>query len=129
MKALPVFALLLAIGCAQAPAQNNQAMQPSAGGADAAQQALMDRIERDVRLPEGAGALATYARYYAWQQRPDGARKVVAVWQNLTGEPPARHWVTERGFPVIMDGGCGVVSLTWDVATQRIEHIACNGEA
>jgi hypothetical protein len=89
----------------------------------------MDRIEREVRLPEGAGALASYARYYAWQQRGDGVRKVVAVYQNLTGERPGRHWVTERDFPVIMDGGCGVVTLSYDVAAQRIEHVSCNGLA
>jgi hypothetical protein len=138
----PLLALLL--GCAQAPAQNNQsASPPAAPGANAGQQvlqpdpvmrpevtqaALMARIEREVRLPPGAGALATYARYYAWRDGKDG-RKVVAVWQNLTGERPGRHWVTERDFPVIMDGGCGVVSLTWDVATARIEQVACNGYA
>jgi len=125
----PLLALLLAFGCTQAPVQDNQALPPSPPRADAGQQAIMDRIEREVRLPEGAGALSSYARYYAWQQRPDGARKVVAVWQNLTGEAPVRHWVTEREFPVIMDGGCGVVSLTWDVATQRIESVGCNGYA
>jgi hypothetical protein len=129
MKPLPLFALLLAFGCAPAPAQNNQVMPPPTPGADAGQEAIMDRIEREVRLPQGAGALSTYARYYAWQQRPDGTRKVIAVWQNLTGEAPGRHWVTEREFPMIADGGCGVVSLTWDVATQRIESVGCNGYA
>ena len=87
----------------------------------------MDRIERDVRLPEGAGALGGYARYYAWQQREDGVRKVVAVWQNLTGERAGRHWVAENALPLIMDGGCGVVSLSFDVAARRIEHVECNG--
>lgn len=133
--------LLLAAGCAQAPAQNNaavparnkaapeQALQPDpVTRPEVMQEALMDRIEREVRLPPDAGALATYARYYAWRDGKDG-RKVIAVWQNLTGERPGRHWVTERDLPVIMDGGCGVVSLTWDVATARVEHVACNGEA
>jgi hypothetical protein len=132
MKPLPLLAALLALGCADAPAQNNQGATPPAApsGRDAEQQALMDRIEREVRLPRGAGPVASYARFYAWQQqRGDGVRKVVAVYENLTGAASGRRWVTEREFPVIMDGGCGVVSLSYDVATQRIEHVSCNGLA
>jgi hypothetical protein len=135
MRPVHLLALLLAAGCAQAPAQNIQA-GPEQGlrpgpvmGDAAAQEALMDRIEREVRMPDGAGAVSSYARYYAWRQGKDGTRNVVAVWQNLTGERPGRHWVTERDFPLIMDGGCGVITLSYDVAAQRIDRVACNGDA
>ena len=131
MRPVQLLALLLAVGCAEAPAQNNEAApQPAApaAGREAEQQAIMERIERDVRLPEGASALASYSRAYAWQERGDGVRKVIAFYENLTGERPGRRWVTERDFPVIMDGGCGVISLSYDVAAQRIEHVSCNGE-
>ena len=131
MKPARYLALLLAFGCAQAPAQDNRSAPPSSGlnAVETEQAQLMDRIERAVRLPDGAGALSSYARYYAWQQREDGVRKVIAVYENLTGARPGRHWVAETELPVIMDGGCGVVSLSYDVAGQRIEHVSCNGVA
>jgi hypothetical protein len=126
-RAAPLLALLFAFGCAQAPAQNNQRASPT--GTDTEQQAIMDRIERDVRLPEGAGALSTYSRIYAWHEGKDGTRTVVGYYQNLLGTPPGRRWGTERDFPGIADGGCGVVRFSYDVATQRIENISCNGYA
>jgi hypothetical protein len=132
MKPLQLLAVLLAIGCAQAPAQNNRAApQPAApaAGSNAETEANLDRFVLGVRLPGGAGALATYARSYAWQQREDGVRKVIAVYETLTGASPGRRWVAETELPAIMDGGCGLVSLSYDVATQRIEHVSCNGVA
>jgi hypothetical protein len=136
MKPFQLLALFFALGCAQAPAQDNagsnQAASPPAPSASnaAEQEAIMDRIERDIRLPDGAGPLAAYARSYAWQQRGDGVRKVVAVYENLTGAPAGRRrWVAETDLPLVLDGGCGLISLSYDVATQRIEHVTCNGEA
>jgi hypothetical protein len=125
MKALRLLALLLPIGCAEAPAQNAAPDAQAAAPADE-QAAIMDRIERDLRLPDGAGPLAGYSRYYAWQSREDGVRKVLAIYVR---EPnPAQRWVAETALPLIMDGGCGIVSLSYDVAAQRVEHIECNGE-
>jgi hypothetical protein len=137
MKPFQLLALFLALGCAQAPAQddaagNQAAPQPPAQTTNtgAEQEAIMDRIERDIRLPDGAGPLAAYARSYAWQQRGDGVRKVVAVYENLTGAPAGRRrWVAETDLPLVLDGGCGLISLSYDVAAQRIEHVTCNGEA
>lgn len=127
MQMLPLLAALL--GGVQASAQGHQdAPRPAAqaAGSEAEQVAIMDRIERDVRLPEGARPLAEYGRYYAWQSREDGIRKVVAVYFH---EPnPARHWVAETAFPLIMDGGCELVSISFDVATGRIENVSCNGD-
>ena len=131
MKPFQLIALFLAMGCAQAPAQNNQSAPKAATPPNTEEQArieLMDRIEREVRLPDGAGPLASYARSYAWQQRADGFRKVVAVYDSLTGAAPGRRWVAETEFPLVMDGGCGLISLSYDVAAQRIEHVTCNGE-
>jgi hypothetical protein len=137
MKPFQLLALFLTLGCAQAPAQDNAGRNqaappppaPSAGNA-AGQEAIMDRIERDVRLPQGASPLAAYSRSYAWQQRGDGVRKVVAVYENLTGAPTGRRrWVAETDLPLVLDGGCGLISLSYDVASQRIEHVTCNGEA
>ncbi|HEV7659718.1 MAG TPA: hypothetical protein VGO55_07720 [Allosphingosinicella sp.] len=135
MRLALLLALLLALGCAQAPAQNDQnAPQPAApaagpAGSDAEQQAIMDRIERAVRLPEGANPLASYERSYAWQQSEDGVRKVIGVYLGAGGESRGRRWVAQNALPMILDGGCGMITVEFDVATQRIEHVTCNGAA
>lgn len=135
MKPVPLLALFLAFGCAPAPAQDNRnGAQPAAPSAaspatDAEQQAIMDRIEREVRLPGGAGPLDSYSRFYAWQERGDGVRKVIAVYLGVGERTPGRRWGTENEFPLILDGGCGMITLSYDVTAQRIEHITCNGEA
>lgn len=84
----------------------------------------MDRIERIVVLPAGAAPLTNYGRYYAWEQRTDGVRKVLAVY--VFERQPQRHWVAQNQLPLIMDGGCAIISVTFDVAAGRIEWVACN---
>jgi hypothetical protein len=120
MRAPRVPLALLLLGCTQA--------QPAAPAPSPAEEQapIMDRIEALVRLPEGARPLAAYGRYYAWQSRQDGVRKVVAVY--VSEENPRRHWVAENGLPLVMDGGCGIVNLSFDVAADRIEGVGCNGE-
>lgn len=135
MRLALLLALSLAPGCARAPAQNDQnATQPAAPAAgpadsDVEQQAIMDRIERAVRLPDDADPLASYERSYAWQQGQDGARKVIGVYLSAGGESRGRRWVAQNALPMIVDGGCGMITLKYDVATRRIEHITCNGAA
>jgi hypothetical protein len=129
MNPLQLLALLLA--CAPASAQTGQAAPAAnASGPTAEETAIMDRIERrGLRLPRGAGPLASYARYYAWQARRDGARRVVAIWVRSTGEQPGRRWVRERDLPLIFDGSCGVINISYDVAARYIEDITCNADA
>jgi len=137
MKPVQLLALFLATACAQAPAQNNQGVGPKQAlrpdhvvRPDVTQDALMDRIEREVRLPPGADPLSSYARSYAWHQGKDGTRTVAAYYESLTGDfRGRRRWTTEREFPLIADGGCGVVTFSYDPATGRFENISCNGYA
>lgn len=87
---------------------------------------MMDRIEAAIAMPAGAGPLADYGRYYALESRTDGVRKVVAVYVR---EPsPRRHWVDQNALPLVMDGGCDIVTLTYDFDADRIERVECNGE-
>jgi len=95
---------------------------------------LMDQIERQVQLPAGSRPLAKYARYYAFDKRG----RVVAIYTTYL-EPdykslnlPAGHrrWVSEEGkLPAISDGGCGVVEVHFDPATNEVIGTACNGLA
>jgi hypothetical protein len=120
MRAHRILPALLLLGCTQA--------QPAAPAPSPAEEQarIMDRIEALVRLPEGARPLAEYSRHYAWQSRRDGARKVVAVY---VGERnPRRQWVAENQLPLVMDGGGGIVNVSFDVAADRIEGVSCNGD-
>lgn len=83
---------------------------------------LMEAIEADVRLPNGAKNLSDYARYYY----RDGT-KVVGIY--VSGDKPGRRWVMKSKAPVIMDGGCGVVNVVFDVASRRVTSTFCNGAA
>ncbi len=121
MSAPQILLAFLLLGCAEA-----QPAPPAPSPAEE-QARIMERIEALVRLPQGARPLAAYSRYYAWQSREDGVRKVVATY--LIEANPTRHWVSENQLPAILDGGCGVIELSYHVADDRIEGAACHGEA
>lgn len=89
-------------------------------------QALMDRIEARISMPPGASPLALYERYYAWEAREDGVRKVFGTY--VRGHGSGRHWVNQNELPLVMDGGCGIVTLTYDVDADRVERVECNGD-
>lgn len=92
------------------------------------------RLEAGLKLPESpstSGPLKDYERYYAGIVR-NGHRMIHAEFVALGIGPEARgqvHVTSEDKFPVIMDGGCGVVNLLYDVESNRVVHIGCNGLA
>jgi hypothetical protein len=127
-----------------------------ASGEERQQEALMERIEAQVRLPAGARQLHEYARYYALrenghvegvyriprgQPRPDESCE--ELMPNFTSvevpcpdtegalpEVPAgeRLWVDDyRNLPFISDGGCTIVNVLFDRTSGRIREVACNG--
>ena len=84
--------------------------------------AVMDRIEKAVRLPDGSRPLATYARNYAWA---DIARThVTAVY--VGWGTPGRKWIGFDDLPMIFDGGCGVIELVFDVTKGSFDEIDCH---
>jgi hypothetical protein len=96
------------------------------------QDAIMDRIERAVRLPDGAEPLAAYARYYGIS---GGRVEAIYVLPSIGLSQGAlaagrRRWVGDvRQLPGISDGGCAVVEVRFDLTAGRIERVACNGVA
>lgn len=112
--------------------------------------ALMDEVEKNVRLPEGAAPLTAYTRYYAYGGRgkvearyrialdppwPCPKDKDDTILAGLPCEPlkrsraPRRHWVAVLPDPGVHDGGCAVIHISYDLATRRVERISCNGTA
>lgn len=118
----------------------------------------MDQIEKQVHLPNGAGRLADYSRYYA----DDGHGEVVAVFLIIPKDEPRpgetceelaanftsrtvpcepmhlpwaipagqRRWLKDkRDLPFINDGGCMEVDVTFNRAKSTVTSIQCNGEA
>jgi hypothetical protein len=39
------------------------------------------------------------------------------------------YWVSPHDRPIIMDGGCTVVNVRYDLANERLVSVSCNGEA
>src|SRR5471032_79553 len=91
------------------------------------------KLESIVRIPAGPGSapipLAQYQRYYTGIV-VHGRRMISGEFVVFGGQKPGIFPVgREEDFPGIMDGGCGVVHLLYDIAAKRITEIGCNGVA
>ena len=115
MSALAILAAAALFGAAPAPAGD--------------QQTLMARIEARVVMPRGADPIAGYRRTYAWDPHAPPGSRVLALYMRTDANWVGRFWVPSDELPVVMDGGCGIVTLTYDVADDRVEQIGCNGLA
>lgn len=68
--------------------------------------------------------LAGYARFYQ-RERKRGHDLVRAVYLRVSEGAGIRI----EPLPVIFDGGCSIISLTFEYATQRVQSARCNGLA
>ena len=131
----------------------------SAPPEDSRRTETMDRIERLVRLPDGAHPLDAYARFYADAGEGD-VEAVYLIPIDFPGGPGEtcsevtldlelveapcdftapdwadvtageRRWVDGvEQLPMISDGGCSVVEIRFDGVTGQVEQVACHGEA
>lgn len=101
------------------------------GGADRSHDETIEQIEKQVRLPDDAGPLASYARYYTRD-----ADLVVGIYITFV-DPRYRkydlarglsRWVDDpRDLPSLPDSGCSAVNVIYDPVARKIEHVACEG--
>ena len=95
----------------------------------------IQRVEAKVTLPAGASPMNAYVRYYAGtthdgHQIIRGVYLVTAVVKDMHQDSrPGIRIVTERDIPEIDDGGCHQVNVEYDVATDTVTRIRCNGQA
>jgi hypothetical protein len=112
-----LFALALLGGCA--PAERPQTEQ----------EALAKKIESRIKLPDGARPLDSYGLNYAFAD--DGT--IVAVyatphWPTDAKEGESRWHESYEALPRIMDGGCSVISVSYNPETDDL-FVGCNGVA
>lgn len=83
---------------------------------------IMNRIEAQVRMPARAHPLNSYRRYY-YRDGP------VIIGLYLSSTTPGREWITKEDRRWVLDGGCGVVTVTFSPKTNNVISVDCNGEA
>ena len=89
--------------------------------------ALVAKVERELVLPQNAKRLGEYKKYYFGVL--SGKERILgAVFVYKEGEAGALI-VKEAEAPHILDGGCGVINLKYDVDGQKVISLFCNGEA
>ncbi len=71
-------------------------------------------------LPPRAAPLRKYRRYYAWQEEDITVQAVYEL-----GGKPAQLWLPREEMPIILDGGCSVVSFTFDVRRDTAKDMSC----
>jgi hypothetical protein len=89
-------------------------------GTNDAEDRLMAKIEKMVKLPQGAAPIKKYRRHYTWT---DDGRTVWAVY--ALGGRPARLWLPREDMPIYLHGGCNVVSFDFDVDRNSASNITC----
>lgn len=84
-------------------------MAAGSASAGTSNEALMDRIERVVAMPQAAAPLSEYRRYYAWDKK---GRTVLVLY--ALGDHPQRTWVPKEKMPIIIDQDC---RLSFSIST------------
>jgi hypothetical protein len=93
---------------------------------DEPSKAELQAIESSVVLPPGAEPVAAYARYYA-NISQGGHRIIRGIY--VFGDEARIVITTAEKLPAILDGGCVVVTIEYDVSTATFLQVSCNGEA
>ena len=83
-------------------------------------------IEAAIELPNGSASVSAYTRHYASSNR-DGHRVVHALY--VLDDEPGVVITTVEELPRVLDGGCGVVTVEYDVTKRAFMQVVCNGDA
>jgi hypothetical protein len=95
---------------------------------------LMDQIESKVRMPAGSGPVSRYARYYAFDTKGGVSAlyttHVDPQWKSLDLPVGQRRWLSnEAHLPAISEGGCSVVEVQFNSASEQVERVECHERA
>lgn len=99
---------------------------------------MVEQVEYNVVMPQGSGKLRDYVRFYTGTFARD--RKII-MGTYVLPQVLYRHSnfprttirrdrdiriVHKNGVPVILGGGCGVVTVFYDMSRQKIAGATCN---
>ncbi len=87
--------------------------------------ATIAAVESTISLPKGAARLHEYARYYS--EGVGASTRLLGVYI-LNGSNDV-HIVPFEELPKVLDGGCSVIRLEYDIETKQVIYISCNGVA
>jgi hypothetical protein len=82
-------------------------------------------IEGDISLPLGAFPLGEYTRYYSDSAGDDWCVHGMYVWG---GKKDIRIMPLDN-FPKVLDGGCEIIRLKYDLRQKKMIFISCSGNA
>jgi hypothetical protein len=88
---------------------------------------FVESVEASLRLPSSAHSLDSYTRYYALEV-VEGRRILVGIFVYEDGEPGIRI-VEPSALPRVLDGGCRIVNLRYDIEKRKLSGLFCNGVA
>jgi len=95
------------------------------------------QVEQSVIMPEGADELGNYTRYYSLSDR-DGKEIMIGIfvisdWDiepnriPIQGLSDAYFVESDQHLPIIMDGGCDVVTIYFDLQDGRLIEFTGSG--
>src|SRR4051812_12266548 len=85
------------------------------------------RLEKKLLLPAGAASLNKYGRYY-WGETTRNGKVIYGSLLSLGGRKPGLVIADRPPGDRIMDGGCGVISVIYDLSKDSVSA-QCNGLA
>ena len=94
--------------------------------------AQISRVESLLKMPPEVGKLQEYDRY--WMGRVENGRKLISghleIWRSPSPgrQPGSRHIVKHQFLEIVHDGGCGTVSISYDLQTDRILKHTCGAD-
>lgn len=95
----------------------------------AEQEALTKKIESRIKLPDGAGQLASYGRNYAFAEDGTVIAAFVAPYGPSDAKAGKSRWHDSyEDLPMILDGGCSVISVKYYPETEDV-IASCSGSA
>jgi hypothetical protein len=89
--------------------------------------ALVSEVEASLELPEGAFPLNTYVRHFAGVAIEE--RRVVVGTFLQDPDGAGVRIVDLKKMPKVLDGGCDVINLKYDIERKKVLELFCNGEA
>jgi len=86
---------------------------------------LIFKIEKEIKMPANSLAIDKYARYYVLSNEK-GIKVLVGTYRH-DEKNSGIHIVRPENIPQVMDGGCSIVNVRYDVVRKVFLEVFCNG--